>query len=139
MNFRRWLLTMYDGWRPDFVVYEAPYQGRMRNTFGILTRYVGQIESTHFEFFQRELEKEEAVAAHLVKKTIGAQKGKDHDANKKIVVILINRVFGLNLKYKANDTRKTVSQDDDADAIALNWAWHRLYRPLAEMIVLEGE
>ena len=128
MNFRRWLSAMFDGWKPTRVIYEAPYQGRMRNTFGILTRYVGQIEAAHFECFGRALEKEEAVPAHLVKKAIGAQKGKDHDANKKIVVVLINKAFGLNLKFKANDVRKKVSQDDDADAIALNWAWHLLYR-----------
>lgn len=130
MNFRTWLLSMFAGWQPTIVVYEAPYQGRMRNTYGILTRYVGVIESAHFEHFGKEVGKEESVPAHLVKKAIGAQKGKDHDANKKIVVLLINRAFGLNLKFKANDTKKKVSQDDDADAIALNWAWHCLYRPL---------
>lgn len=132
MNFRQWLLSMMKGWEPTQVIYEAPYQGRMRNTFGILTRYAGQIEAAYFEHYGKELAKEEAVPAHLVKKAIGAQKGKNHEANKKIVVLLINRAFSLNLKFKANDKAKKISQDDEADAIALNWAWHRLYRPVCD-------
>jgi len=100
----------------------------MKNTFGVLSRYVGAIEAAHFEHYEREIEKSEAVPAHLVKKAIGAKKGQNHEANKKIVVLLINEVFGLSLKFKANDATKKVSQDDEADAIALNWAWHRLNR-----------
>jgi hypothetical protein len=64
----------------------------------------------------------------MVKKAIAAKKGKDHESNKKIVVLLVNETFGLNLKFKANDTNQRVTQDDEADAIALNWAWHRLNR-----------
>jgi Holliday junction resolvasome RuvABC endonuclease subunit len=128
MRFRSWLLEMFTQWAPHVVAYEAPYQGRMKNTFGILSRYVGAIEAAHFEHYQVEIEKTQAVAAHLVKKTIGAKKGENHEANKKIVVLLVNQRFGLSLKYKSNDRNKTVTQDDEADAIALAWAWYRLYR-----------
>lgn len=124
MRFRLWLLEMLKEWNPKILIYEAPYQGRMKNTFGILSRYVGIIEAAHFEHFSREFEKNEAVAAHLVKRAIGAKKGADHEANKKIVLLMVNQEFGLNLKFKANDTTKKVTQDDEADAIALNWAWH---------------
>jgi len=126
MRFRLWLLDMMKAWGPHVVVYEAPYQGRMKNTFGILSRYVGIIEAAHFEHFSREFEKSEAVAAHLVKRAIRAKKGANHEANKKIVLLLVNQHFGLSLKFKANDTTKKVTQDDEADAIALNWAWHLL-------------
>ena len=126
MNFRHWLLTMFREWTPHVVVYEAPYQGRMKNTFGILSRYVGIIEAAHYEHYGREFEKTESVAAHLVKRTIGAKKGANHEANKKIVLLLVNQKFGLSLKFKANDVAKKVTQDDQADAIALNWAWHLL-------------
>ena len=128
MRFRMWLLEMFDQWSPHLLIYEAPYQGRMKNTFGVLSRYVGIIEASHYEHFEREIEKSEAVPAHMVKKAIAAKKGKDHESNKKIVVLLVNETFGLNLKFKANDTNKRVTQDDEADAIALNWAWHRLNR-----------
>lgn len=133
MNFRRWLLEMLERWEPHVLVYEAPYQGRMKNTFGILSRYVGIIEAAHFEHYGREIAKEEAVAAHMVKRAIGARKGEDHEANKKIVLLLVNKHFGLNLKFKANDVNKKVTQDDEADAIALNWAWHTLHRSVASV------
>lgn len=128
MRFRHWILAMLQEWQPHVLVYEAPYQGRMKNTFGILSRYVGIIEASHFEHYGREIDRLDAVAAHLVKKAIGAKKGADHEANKKIVVLLVNETFGLSLKFKANDVSKKVTQDDEADAIALNWAWHLLYR-----------
>lgn len=128
MRFRMWLLKMFEDWGPHLLIYEAPYQGRMKNTFGILSRYVGVIEATHFEHYEREIEKSEAVPAHMVKKAIGAKKGEDHESNKKIVLLLVNETFGLSLKFKANDTNKRVTQDDEADAIALNWAWYRLNR-----------
>jgi Holliday junction resolvasome RuvABC endonuclease subunit len=126
--FRSWLLAMFHQWAPHVVVYEAPYQGRMRHTFGILTRYVGVIEAAHFAHYGLEIEKECAVAAHLVKKAIKATRGRSHEDNKKIVVALVNKTFGLRLRFEGNDTKKQFSDDDDADAIALNWAWHVLYR-----------
>jgi len=124
MCFRVWLLGMFHSWAPNLVVYEAPYQGRMKNTFGILSRYVGLIEAAHFEHFGREFDKSEVVPAHAVKRALGAKKGVNHEANKKIMVVLVNQEFGLKLKFKANDPKKRVTQDDEADAIALNWAWH---------------
>jgi len=130
MRFRHWLLAMFQEWQPHVLVYEAPYQGRMKNTFGVLSRYVGIIEASHFEHYGLEIDRPQAVPAHLVKKAIGAKKGANHEANKKIVVLLVNQTFGLSLKFKANDPNKTVTQDDEADAIALNWAWHALYRQL---------
>lgn len=128
MRFREWALQMFAEWAPHIVIYEAPYQGRMRNTFGVLSKYVAIIEAAHFQHYGVEIQEGAAVPAHLIKKLIGAKKGKDHEANKKIVLLMVNQEFGLSLKFKANDTAKSVSQDDDADAIALNWAWHLKYR-----------
>lgn len=128
MHFRQWLLTMFGHWQPTLVIYEAPYQGRMRHTYGVLSKYIGAIESAHYEYFGGEVDETGIMPAHVIKKLIGAKKGEDHEANKRIVVLLINAAFGLSLKYKENDLTKKVSQDDDADAIALNWAWHLKYR-----------
>lgn len=127
-TFRAWVLKLCREVEPTQLVYEAPYSGRMRNTFGVLSRYAGIVELCHFEHFHSELPPANAVPAHQVKKAIGASKGKSHEENKRIVLLLVNQVFGLALKYKANDTTKKVSQDDEADAIALGWAWHVLYR-----------
>lgn len=126
MHFRQWILAMLQEFRPTQLVYEKPYSGRMKNTFGILSRYAGVIELAHFEHFQAEMPADNAVAAHLIKKAIGAKKGRNHEQNKKIVLLLINQVFGLSLKYKSNDQTKKISEDDTADGIACNWAWHIL-------------
>ena len=129
VNFRLWLLDMFARWAPAEVVYEVPFQSRNSHAFGVLTKYVAAIEIAHFEYKGEEVPEENAIVAHAVKKAIKAPKPqtgkkKTHDANKKIVLLMVNEHFGLNLKFKANDTTKSVSQDDDADAIALNWAWH---------------
>lgn len=124
--FRQWILQMLEEFAPTQLAYEKPYSGRMRNTFGILSRYAGVIEIAHFEHFGYELPEENALAAHLIKKVIGAKKGKNHEQNKKIVLLMVNKAFGLSLKYKDNDPTKKTSQDDEADAIAVNWAWHLL-------------
>lgn len=113
--YRQWLLQLLADWKPDRLIYEAPYQGRMRYAFGILSRYVGLIEAAHFEHFQREIDKDDAVAAHRIKKVLRAPKGADHDDNKVIMLGMINEAFNLHLDY---------TQNDIADAIALNWAWH---------------
>jgi Holliday junction resolvasome RuvABC endonuclease subunit len=126
-NFHSWLHELLHEWQPHTMIYEAPYHGRSKWTFGVLVRYVAIIEAVHFQVYQQEMASHQVVAAHAVKKAIGAPKG-DHETNKKNVLLMINEHFGLNLKYKANDKDKKVSQDDEADAIALNWAWHLLNR-----------
>lgn len=129
VNFRLWLLEMFRDWEPTEIVYEVPFQGRTSYAFGVLTRYVAAIEMAHFEYMGAEVPDANAIVAHAVKKAINAPKPKTgkkktHDANKRIVLLMVNEEFGLNLKFKANDVKKAVSQDDDADAIALGWAWH---------------
>jgi Holliday junction resolvasome RuvABC endonuclease subunit len=127
-RFRLWILAILTEWSPTYLVYEAPYQGRMRNTYGILSRYAGVVELCNYDHYGQPMPPANAVPAHMVKKAIGAKKGKDHEENKRIVLRMINDTFGLALKFTENDTTKKTSQDDEADAIALNWAWHILYR-----------
>lgn len=128
MNFQQWLLQVFVYWEPHQVIYEAPYQGRASNAYGVLSKYAGAIEAMHYEWAGREIDETGAMPAHVVKKLIGAKKGENHEANKLIVLLMVNEAFGLSLKYKSNDLKKRVSQDDDADAIALNWAWHIKFR-----------
>jgi Holliday junction resolvasome RuvABC endonuclease subunit len=142
MNFRVWLLKMFEEWKPAEIVYEMPFQGRTSFAFGVLTKYVAAIEMAHFEYKGEEVPDANSIAAHAVKKAIKAPrpktgKAKRHDANKKIVLLMVNERYGINLKFKANDLSKSVSQDDDADAIALNWAWHERRAKTAEALAEE--
>lgn len=129
-KFHHWLLGMLNAWQPTQLVFEAPYAGPRRHAFSVLIRYAGVVQLTYYSWSGQELAEENAVPANMVKKLIGAKKGRNHEANKKIVLLLMNQLYGLNLKFKSKDPKKTVSQDDEADAIAVNLAWHVRYRSM---------
>lgn len=127
-RFVDWLRMMFGGWKPDVVVYEAPYAGRMRHAFAVLNKYVAAIDFVHWEYYGKEVETSQAVPSHVVKRTIKAPKGKNHEDNKRIMVKLMNETYGLGLKFKEHDTTRRYSDDDVADALAVNTAWHALHR-----------
>jgi hypothetical protein len=128
-TFDVWLIDLLKWQAPTHVVVEAPYAGRVRHTYGILMLYVGKVLEQHFRHFGEEMPKHHLVPAHLVKRILGVKKGTSHEQNKKRVLLLINQLYGLSLKFKSNDRTKRVSEDDTADAIALNRAWWLRYRP----------
>lgn len=127
LNFALWLQQHLAQWDPTEVAYEAPYAGRKRFTYGVLMMYVAVVLMIHIQHFGTEVPKVNRVAAHLVKKRIRVRKGASHEENKKIVVLWANETYGLSLKFKANDKTKKVSQDDEADGIAVGYA--RLIAP----------
>ena len=53
----------------------------------------------------------------------------DYDLRKKAMVDRINELYGLDLRFKADDKTKKVSQDDTADGIAVGRAWLLQHRP----------
>lgn len=138
LAFRAWLRDLLRDTDPHHLLVEQPYAGRFKSTFAILSRYVGVVEEVHVEHFGRELPKEDQVPAHEVKRAIGARRVKAasaneaHSRNKQVVLDLVNQAFGLQLRYVEGDETKRTSDDDRADAIAVNWAWHLLNRAPAE-------
>lgn len=128
-GFREWLKALLHQYRPSQVVYEKPFAGRRRNAFGVLSLYVAVVLMAHWDAFGAELPDANAVAAREVKRRNKMRKGKDHEGNKKIAVLLANRLYGLRLKFKSNDKTKKVSEDDTADAILLGRAWLIAERP----------
>lgn len=120
--FREDLLRAFAEYNPTAVYWEAPYQGRARHAFAVLSAYVGMLKATYYEWAGTDIDEEHGIPAHLVKRRIGARRGRSHEENKRIVVTLVNEQFGLSLRYKADDARKTISDDDVADAIAVGWA-----------------
>jgi hypothetical protein len=128
-NFLQWLVQTIGELAPNDVVFEAPYAGRRRFTFGVLSKYVALVELAHFYVLGREMPAENKFAAHLVKKIIGVRKGASHVENKRLMVNEVNQLYGLSLKFKQNDKRKTTTEDDRADAIALGRAWLLKYHP----------
>ena len=128
-SFRAWLHEMYRKFEPHQVVLEAPYAGRKRFTFGVLMMYVAVVLQTHYEWRQEEMPDENRVQSSVVKRILRVKRGKTHEERKKLMVQLINTLYKLNLRFKADDKTKKVSDDDTADAIALGRAFLLRYRP----------
>lgn len=128
-TFQAWLAAMFRQYMPKQVIYEKPFAGRRRNAFGVLTMYVAVVLLTWFQHTGSEIGEGCAVAARDVKRRNEMRKGKNHEQNKKLGVLLANKLYGLRLKYKSNDKTKKVSQDDEADAILLGRAWLIAERP----------
>lgn len=122
MHFGAWLLEVLAAYKPDYMVVEMPYAGRRRYTYGVLMMYFGAVIRAHFEHFGFEMPTEDRVAAHAVKRLLEMPKGSDHENRKRMMVNEINWLYGLNLKFKAKDKTKKVSDDDIADAIAVGRA-----------------
>ena len=121
-SFRAWLLAKLEEWRPDHLVTEAPYAGRRRYTFGILSMYLGVTLAAHFAHFGEEIPEANRVMPHAVKRLLKSRKGVSYEQRKKDMVLLINQLYGLTLNYKPRDKGR-VSDDDIADAIGLVHAW----------------
>lgn len=127
-KFREWLLGVLDRALPTCVAYEAPYAGRNRRTYGVLSRYVGVVDQTYYEVTHTELPVDCAIPAHAVKRAIRAPKGKSYEDNKRAVLKLVNSKFRLRLRYKRKSQKGRILGDDDiADAIAVGWAWYTLH------------
>lgn len=127
LNFHAWLIELMHELAPTTVTFEAPFQGRHRNAFGVLSMYKGVILAAHFDVMGVELLECNRIPAHIVKRVMALPKG-THEENKRAAVEAINRRHHLTLRYSYNDTKKSRSQDDTADAIAVGDAWHDLRR-----------
>jgi Holliday junction resolvasome RuvABC endonuclease subunit len=114
--------------RPTRLVFEKPFFGPRRNAFRVLMMYVGVLMLVHWECLGRELDPEDGIEAHRVKRVLGMRKEDTHQARKRAMVQEINRLYGLALKFKSEDKTKRVSQDDIADAVATGRAWMLVHR-----------
>jgi Holliday junction resolvasome RuvABC endonuclease subunit len=128
-NFAEWLADTIFESQSDYVVIEKPYPGRNKNAYKVLTMYIGRVLESFWSLMGVELPDESFIPPQTVKAILSFPKGEDHEANKRIAVTEINRLYGLALKYDRKDRKKTISDDDTADAIALNLAWHLKNKP----------
>lgn len=119
-HFRVWLRKMLVATKPDQLVFEAPYPGRNRNAFKVLSWYIGVVMCAYYEHFRAALPEGNAVAAHSVKRVLKMPKGRSHEENKKLSVLEVNRLYGLDLSLTDNDL---------SDAIQLGRAWILINRP----------
>lgn len=128
-DFRRWLLELLEVLQPTEVVFEMPYAGRRRSAYPVLMMYVGVILAVHWSRQGREVPIINRMPASAVKKHLKMPKGASHEARKHMMILEINRLYRLQLRFKDNDATKRISDDDVADAIACGRAWILRHRP----------
>lgn len=125
-NFGEWLTRTLGQIQPTHVLFEMPYPSRKANTYGVLMLYVAEVLRVHWLVLEHEVPDSHRIGPRIVKSTLKVPKGQDHLDNKRIMVRYINKLYGLHLKFEERDKKKRVSQDDEADAIALVLAARKL-------------
>lgn len=118
-SFRLWLTSTFNTLRPTSMVIEDPYLGRNKHAY-VLLYYLAVFLDFHVEVFGRPTRSGiDRIGPRVVKLLLKMPKLKDYNARKKQAVTLANSLYGLHLRYKANDRMKLISDDDVADAILL--------------------
>jgi Holliday junction resolvasome RuvABC endonuclease subunit len=123
VQFADWLTPTLVELHPDEVAVEWPFPGRNPKTYGMLMQVIAVVMIGHFRYRGAELPKSNQVEAHAVKRLLKRPRPTGAQSVKQLMVEYINTRFGLQLKFKANDKTKRISDDDIADAIAVGAAW----------------
>lgn len=123
LRFQFWLMELFVATSPDELVVERAFAGRQRNAYGVLMLYHGCLLASWFAYHGAPLPDEQRVQAKAVKRLLGLKQLPSHDARKRQMVLEMNKQYKLRLKWKSHDPLKKVSDDDEADAIAVGRAW----------------
>lgn len=123
-TFAMWLRHLLEEHRPVQLVAEAPFfAGRGPKTYALLSTYHGVVQVAYYDFFGTPMPGENGVQPRQVKRILRVKVGDEYQDRKRLMVQLINKLYGLDLRYKEQDKTKRVSDDDIADAIAVGRAW----------------
>lgn len=129
--------TLLEVHNPDLVIVEKPFRGQGR-AFEVLVQYHAALKMAIHKVLGRPLLPDHGLTPRQVKKVIAEERPvkrttkrksspNTYENNKKDMVQRINQLYGLRLRYKENDIKKTTSDDDTADAIAVVHAWLLLH------------
>ena len=130
-DFYTWARDLIHEIQPDIILIEKPYLGRNSNVLVSLSKFISALEIAAYSAHEIVIEDEWLIDSKLVKKTLGLRKpkgstAKKYQANKKQMVLKINNLYGLRLKYNAKKG-KTYNDDDIADAIGVFTTWCLLH------------
>lgn len=123
VHFHGWLGAVLQQLQPDEMVLEEPYFSRQPKTFAVLTMYATVVLMCHVEYFGEAMPGQNRIQPAQVKRELKAKYGTDHTNRKRLMVLMMNQIYGLELRFKHPDKFKRVSDDDIADALALGRAW----------------
>lgn len=119
--FDEFLGEMFKSLHPDRLFVEKVLTRKGKTTERHL-EIMGIVRSVWREYSQEEILPSWIIPARTVKNALQVERGRDHDANKLIMVNKINDLYHLNLKF--HNKSKYQSDDDTADALAiLATAW----------------
>lgn len=127
VNYLDWLAKLFAARTPTAIAVEAPFQGRHRYAFAVLTLYRAALLVGAFRYQGTELPDENQIPAHLIKRVLDVPKG-THTENKAAVVELINALYDTQFRFDpTRAANKSVNDDDVADAVAVGHAWYALH------------
>ena len=130
-DFAIWLESVFGKYQPDIILIEKPYLGRNSNVLANLSRFIAIVELVAFQKLQLEIEEDWFIDPKTIKRLLGVTRprkkvnGSHYLDNKAAMVKKINGLYGLNLKYSPNKSKK-YNDDDVADSIAVWAAWLKL-------------
>jgi len=110
--------------QPDIILIEKPYLGRNSKVLVSISKFISVVQLKAFELLQLDIQEDWFIDPKRIKRLVKVKKGNSHDENKKNMVVRINNLYGLRLKYKKGKN-KQYCDDDISDAIALLTAWWR--------------
>lgn len=123
LRYQIWALQLFETTKPDELIIERAFSGRQKNAYGVLMLYHGVTFATWFAYAQVPIPDAQRVQSKAVKKLLKLKPLESHDARKRQMVLEMNRIYRLRLKWKSHDPTKRVSDDDTADAIGVGRAW----------------
>lgn len=110
---------------PDIILIEKPYLGRNSKVLVNLSKFIAVVQVVAYDALGTDIPDEWFLDPKRIKRLVKVKKGRSHEENKKNMVVRINNLYGLRLKYKKGKN-KQYCDDDIGDAIAVLTAWWRL-------------
>ena len=111
--------------QPDIILIEKPYLGRNSKVLVNISKFIAVVQIVAYDVLKMDLPDDWFLDPKRIKRLVKVKKGNSHEENKKNMVVRVNNLYGLRLKYKKGKN-KQYCDDDISDAIAVLTAWWRL-------------
>lgn len=125
-HFYLWVEEMITAKQPNIILIERPYRGRNSNVLANISKFIAIVELAACKVIDLEIQPEWFLDPKVIKNTLKVKKGANYDDNKRLMVLKINSLYGLKLKF-GNKKSKNYNDDDISDAIAILTAWWKIH------------
>lgn len=118
-SFYDFLLSLFQTEQPDDVILEMPFRS---GSYGVLSMYIGVVLMAHADVLDRDLPDCQRMRSVDVKRALHLPLKQSHTQHKRNMLKRMNSLYGLRLRFRKH-TKRSTSDDDIADAIALVHVW----------------